>query len=224
MTTQPSIHVLKGEGGGLEGRERENSSNFSLSFPPILILAAGASKRMGRCKLTLPFGDALLITPVLQLARTLAQGMTVVVLPVNPAAGLQEEVERHGLLRVTAELAHKGQAESLKAGLREIICRWPDAPGVLVLLGDLPRLPEKAVRAVLDTFTENAQSAVVATYEGQRGHPVILPRAAFAAILELSGDTGAREVLQKFGPLLVDVNDSGVVFDVDEAVTYAKLT
>lgn len=181
---------------------------------------------MGRCKLTLPFRDGLLITPVLRLATECAPGRVLVVLPPDPAEGLVEEVTRWGCETVTATLARQGQAESLKAGIKAVAERWPDplkTQGVLVLLGDQPLVQTATVQAVLDVFAKHPECAVAAAFEGQRGHPVILPWAALQPVLGLFGDTGARQVLRQFGLRLVPVPDAGVVFDVDNPENYTAL-
>ena len=112
---------------------------------PGIILAAGLSRRMeGKCKLLLPFRGRAMVAHAARAA--LDGGLNPVVLVVGPhspsevaQACLKEASAENGRIRVaTAERAAMGQAESLKAGLTFMRKLAPDAPGVMVLLGDLP--------------------------------------------------------------------------------------
>lgn len=194
--------------------------------PPFLVLAAGASRRMGHCKLSLPWRDKgkqrtdYLITPTLRLTVALSQGRALVVVRPDATPELLAEIRRFGLSMVVADKAHEGQAESLKAGLRAVQQRWPDASGVLMLLGDQPLLSQKVVAGVLEAFAAQPAQAVAPICDGRRGHPVILPRAAFAPALALCGDTGGRELLESFGLRLVSTDDKSVYQDIDTLEEY----
>lgn len=178
---------------------------------------------MGRPKLTLPLGGGLLIGPVLELAAAVS-GAEAVFVVLRPGAEreLEQEVARRGLRAVVAERAAEGQSASLKAGVRAVAEAMPEARGVIVFLGDQPGLQESTVRAVLQEF--EAQSGMVPVapeFEGRRGHPVILPQRAFAAVQELGGDVGARDILQAFGLRAVPSSDRAVLQDVDTPEAYA---
>lgn len=195
---------------------------------PSLILAAGCSRRMGQPKLSLPLGSGVLISPVLDLATGVSGKENVfVVLRPEAEKELWNEVESRGLHVVTAEHAAKGQAESLKAGVQALQEFWKKeechkkgmAQGVLVFLADQPCLQPETVLAVVRAF--DGQNVLAPSFEGRRGHPVILPRRAFEAVSTLKGDTGAKEILQAFGLRLVPTSDRAVLHDVDTPEAYA---
>lgn len=183
---------------------------------------------MGQPKLSLPLGAGMVVSPVLDLAKEISGPESVfVVLRPEVENALKEEVERKGLQIVVADRAAEGQAESLKAGVkaveslvrfqRENVLEYAD--GALVFLADQPNLKRETAQAVVAAF--DGENAVAAAFNGQRGHPVLLPRRAFAAVLELKGDTGARQLLQGFGLRLMPSSDRAVLQDVDTPEAYA---
>jgi len=83
--------------------------------------------------------------------------------------------------------------------------------GMLLFLGDMPEVPEEAALAVLK---EAGGRPVAPSYRGRRGFPVYLPPSLRPKLLELSGDIGARGLIED-GCKLIPCDDPGVVRDVD---------
>jgi molybdenum cofactor cytidylyltransferase len=105
-----------------------------------------------------------------------------------------------------------GLASSLKAGLA---AAPRDAPGAIILLGDMPGIRPEAIDKILMAFENNpAALAVVPTYAGRRGNPVLLGRALFARVNKLEGDEGARRLLTA-----ADASRIAEIPFVDESVT-----
>ena len=168
---------------------------------PGIILAAGLSRRMeGKCKLLLPFRGRAMVAHAARAA--LDGGLNPVVLVVGPhspsevaQACLKEASAENGRIRVaTAERAAMGQAESLKAGLTFMRKLAPDAPGVMVLLGDLPLVDGDLVQRLASAFLaayheQNAPFCVVprAEREGRRGNPAVLHAGLFADVQRCGG-------------------------------------
>jgi molybdenum cofactor cytidylyltransferase len=107
----------------------------------------------------------------------------------------------------------EGMAASLRAGVAALP---PDAAGVIVFLGDMPRVPAAAPAALAAALRDGAMAAAP-EFEGRRGNPVGLGRHLFAAVAALTGDQGARRILDGLGPALrrIESLDDGVLFDVD---------
>lgn len=204
---------------------------------PGILLAAGFSRRMGgRCKLLLPLEGRPLVAHAARAA--LEGGLDPVVLVTGPhtppevrASCLAEEQGRqHKVFHVTtATRAAQGQAESLKAGLALVLELTPDAPGVMVLLGDQPLVDAPLIRRLASAFLtayherEHAFCAAPRAENGSRGNPVVIHAAFFAEVFRLSGDVGARSIV-KANPLL-DVSCSGdsCLADADTPEAYARL-
>jgi molybdenum cofactor cytidylyltransferase len=85
---------------------------------------------------------------------------------------------------------------------------------VVVTLGDQPRIASRAIAAVVAAHSDSPDAdAIRATYDGRPGHPVLLERSLFAAVSDLRGDTGARELLR--GARVTDVACDGLGDDAD---------
>ena len=111
----------------------------------------------------------------------------------------------------------QGLATSLRAGLAALPA---EATGALILLGDMPEASAATADALIAAFMAKPQAlAAVALYQGRRGNPVLLGRGLFGDVAGLSGDEGARGLLQGLPPeqiATVEVAESGVTRDVDE--------
>ena len=107
-----------------------------------------------------------------------------------------------------------GMASSLKAGLAALSA---DASGALIMLADMPRVTADDLSALLAAFHANKGQAIIrASAGGKRGNPVILPRAAFSQLSGISGDAGARALIESGAFAVVDVDiGPAAAIDVD---------
>jgi molybdenum cofactor cytidylyltransferase len=109
-----------------------------------------------------------------------------------------------------------GLASSLKAGVAALP---PDVAGVLVLLGDMPRVDAATLDRLIEAFAAHPQAlAVVPVRDGRRGNPLLLSHALFAALARLEGDEGARRLVAAADParvVEVAVESGGVTLDID---------
>ena len=159
-----------------------------------LVLAAGASSRMGRPKplLPLPGGSTLLRAATLPFLEAGLDEVIVVLgahaAQVRAEAGLPDDPR----LKVIDHPGWaEGQASSLRAGLAA--CGEPDA--VLIFLGDLHGLDTARVRRVIAAW--HGEPLVVPQAAGRPTHPVLVARPLFDELLALRGDVGARQVVER---------------------------
>ena len=179
------------------------------------MLAAGAGSRFGGGKLLAPHGDGVLLDGALRAAFA-APARSVTVVTGADAARVTAAARAFDPRAIIVHAG--GHAEGMGASLRTGIASLPaDAAGVFVFLGDMPRVPH-AVLAPLAAALAAGAPAAAPTFEGRRGNPVLLGRDLFPALLRLTGDEGARRVLQGLGTrlALIEAPDDGVLFDVDE--------
>jgi molybdenum cofactor cytidylyltransferase len=106
--------------------------------------------------------------------------------------------------------AERGMGASLAAGIEASA----DSEGWIVALADMPRIAVATVEAVARTLDGGA-SIVVPFYQGQRGHPVGFGPEHRDALMGLDGDTGARALLTSHQIARLDVDDPGILRDVD---------
>jgi CTP:molybdopterin cytidylyltransferase MocA len=162
-----------------------------------LLLAAGASRRLGRPKQLLRLGGETLLERVLRLAREAGAAPTVAVLGAHEAE-IRASVAFGDCVSVVNRDWEQGIATSIHAGLHALDKAAPDAPGALLMNCDQLRLTAAHLRALMETFTAQAGRAMVASaYAGAQGTPAVFPRDVFPELLALSGDRGARALFAK---------------------------
>ena len=193
-----------------------------------LILAAGGSRRLGAPKQLLTHGGETLVRRTLRLAAGACGPRTLLVLgahhpQVLAAAG--------GAVRyfVVNEHWQSGLASSLTLGLG---CLPDDCDGVLVLLADQPLVDEDDL-ARLTAAWRSRPEAIAASRYGSRaegggggeilGVPAIFPRRLFPELLALSGDRGARPVIERHRDAVVAVDCDHAVVDIDTPADAAAL-
>lgn len=164
-----------------------------MSDVSILIPAAGTSSRMrGTDKLLERLGGV----PMLAWQVRAAQACGVPVLVTVPAgdAGRARRAAIADLHPVIVEVADasEGIAASIRAGVE----RLGDADGVMILLADLPEIETTDLQTMIAAFQSAPGICRAIAEDGTAGHPVIFPREMFSDLLALSGDEGARRLLQ----------------------------
>lgn len=196
-----------------------------------ILLTAGMSARMGQPKQLLDWHGQPLVRHVVQQALVSNLAGLVVVTGFAAAATqaslASAEADNPVIpLYICFNPAYReGQATSLRAGLAELPA---DAQAVLVLLVDQPLVTPALMNQMLAAFQaqpSGATVAVVPTYRGQQGNPVLLSRALFAELRDLSGDEGARGVLRRHAQRVhwLPVDDPAVVMDADTPEQYQAL-
>jgi molybdenum cofactor cytidylyltransferase len=180
-----------------------------------VVLAAGSGSRFGGGKLLAPWRGGVLLDGALAAAFDApVRSVTVVTgaeaVRIGAAARAFEP-----RVRIVHAPDH---AEGMGASLRTAVASLPaDATGVFVFLGDMPRVPVSVLRPLAQALAAGSPAAAP-VFQGRRGNPVLIGRELFPELLRLTGDAGARSVLQSLGDrlALVDAPDDGVLFDVDQ--------
>jgi molybdenum cofactor cytidylyltransferase len=155
-----------------------------------IVLGAGASRRLGRPKQTLPLGGTTLLGWVVRAVE--ASSLDRVIVVVGGAAGEAAAGLGAGRATVVSNEAYaSGCASSLLAGL--------DAAGpcdaVMLLLGDMPGVDATVVDEVRADWDRHRPWAAVTDYRGDPGHPFVFSAGAFATLRGLHGDKAVWKVL-----------------------------
>jgi molybdenum cofactor cytidylyltransferase len=170
-----------------------------------IVLAAGASSRLGRPKQLLPFrGRPLLEATLEQVAAARLDEVVVVV--GGSAEAVLAAVQLHGARPVVNPDFLAGQSTSLRVGLAAVAER---AAAVVFILGDQPLQQPAVIDALVDTYGRTGAPIVAPTYNGRRGNPILFDRTLFGDLLTLTGDTGARPLLRARAELIQEVPVAG---------------
>ncbi len=151
-----------------------------------IVLAAGLSRRMGRFKLTLPWGETTVIGQVVGTLQAAGLGEIVVV------TGHRADAVRAALTGTCASLVHNPEyatremLSSIQAALAAL--HGSTAPAALLCLGDQPQMEVATVQAVLIAgAADDWGGIVIPSYQMRAGHPILLPRWLWPEILACSG-------------------------------------
>lgn len=179
--------------------------------PAVVVLAAGAGSRYHgtRHKLSEKLGGETVLVRTLR--NAIASEMSVVLviseLLIAEARGL---VAPEDMVVVDSRTQTVwGMGDSIAAG----VSIHASATGWLVLPADMPLVKPSSLRAVADALDQ--QPIAFAQYRGRRGHPVGFGAELFSELVMLRGDEGARRLLARYPTAAVELDDPGVLFDID---------
>ena len=197
-------------------------------MPPLLglVLAAGQSSRMGRPKALLQCPPSY-ETFVTRIIRTLRQGGVAEVAVVGRPGdvALQNEIAPHtpAVRYLENPAAELGQLSSIIVGIGH--AEAIGAGGVLLLPVDIPTVEPATVRALCEAFERGGAPLLRAAHRGRHGHPVIVARPLFAELRNADPAVGARAVFRRDPARVrdVEVDDPGILRDVDHPEDYARL-
>ena len=187
-----------------------------------LVLAAGQGRRMGANKMATEVAGKAMLRHVLQAAAaSQAEGLFVV-------TGHERETVEALAEGSGATLLHNadyaaGLATSLHRGLAALP---PEVEGVVVLLGDMPKVSAAAIDRLIAAFDPlEGRSLCVPTWQGKRGNPLLFARRFFAEVQAIQGDQGARQLLGEYPDEVaeVPVEEPGVLLDLDTPEAVAAL-
>jgi molybdenum cofactor cytidylyltransferase len=188
-----------------------------------VVLAAGKSERMGRPKMDLPWGET---TVVGQVITTLASSGVDEIIVVT--GGASDNVEA-ALKLLPSDLPVRTEYNpgyedgsmtlSVERGLRAIHDRHK---AVLIALGDQPQLEATVVRAILAEFKTTSTQLIVPSYNKHRGHPWLVGRSLWPALLNLNKTKTLRDFLNKFEDQIhyILVDTPSILQDLDTPADY----
>lgn len=185
-----------------------------------MILAAGRSSRFGGDKrqAILPDGHSMLEAVL----RRFHEAFDTVLLVAREhdefARGL---ADIHGAELVASEQADLGLGHSLACGAQALMGH-EGLDGVVIGLADMPAVRTATLIDIKEVLSARMRP-VVPVFQGQLGHPRGLPRDWFEALSHLTGDQGAKHLLDWRQAVAVHVNDGGVLLDADTPEDLARI-
>ena len=157
-----------------------------------VVLAAGASRRMGRPKQLLEYEGKPLLEAVLE--RVNASSLDDVVVVLGAAAAEIQERVSFGRARAIVNPDHSsGMASSLRAGLAAL---GPEVDRAVVILGDQPDIGAPMLDDLLALQASSRLPAAALDFQGITHPPVVLDRSLWPDVMSLEGDVGCRAVIR----------------------------
>ncbi|RED92209.1 nucleotidyltransferase family protein [Marinoscillum furvescens] len=184
----------------------------------VVVLAAGSSRRMGEPKQLLPYDSSVLLQHELQKVKELQLAFSVVVLGAN-ASQILQHIDVEGFEVVENTEWEEGIASSIRAGLKACEQHRPELEGVLIVLGDQPRIQAQQLHQIVCADSE----LVAASYAGQVGVPAYFGRRYFSELKQLTGDRGAKAVLMSHSHEIKMIEIPEAAMDIDTRQQYEEV-
>ena len=188
---------------------------------PAIVLAAGASSRMGEPKALLQSGGRTFVRRILDTLRD--AGVRDAIVVVRPDA--ENVIREISLAEVGRAIVNRdpgrGQLSSLVTALDAI--DDPRVVAALVTLVDVPLVSAATVEALLARAAQSRAPILRAAFRNAHGHPVIFKKDVFDALRRADPAVGAKAVLRAYAVEDVEVDDPGVIRDVDTPDDYRRL-
>lgn len=191
----------------------------------VVVLAAGLSSRMGRCKALLPWRNGTVLDAVLAAFTDLPMQSERILVVGRDRAAMDPIATRHGFCTVENPCPEDGQASSLRQGVAAL----GDVDGILCAVADQPLLEARYIRRMVDVFGKhggNRQRIVCPQYGDTRGgNPVIFGASWREDLMKVTGDVGGRAIVRGKGKAYVSYCPlpAEVGCDLDTPEEYAKM-
>ncbi len=183
-----------------------------------IVLAAGESRRMGTLKPLLPFGSGSVIEQVVRSLQACPIDAILVVVG-HRGAEIAAHLDGTGVSIVENPDYPRGMLSSVQAGLA---AADPSTTLFLIALADQPSIPPALIAHLIQLFDERRPGMLVPTFDGRRGHPLLIDARYRDEIATLNPDVGLRELLQRHpGELLLyPTSVEAIVRDLDTREEY----
>ncbi len=185
-----------------------------------VILAAGESRRMGRPKMSLPFGDCSIIERVVKNAVSSGISRTLVVLG-SDNEEIGNLIQDYPVEPVHNRQYRNGMLSSVQCGLQAV----PDkTDAVMVLLGDQPMIGSNVMDRMIEAYRKSGREIIVAMHQGKRGHPILFGSRYFREVMGYSEKSSLKDLIHTHPDDIqeVETNSPAILRDIDTEKDYRK--
>ena len=188
----------------------------------VMILAAGASTRMGRPKQLMMYRGKSLLRHTVDIALSSCCRPILVVLGAQ-AHGLRPQVNSLPVQTIENEHWSTGMGSSIQIGLKAILKINPDLEAVVILLCDQPLISPRLILRLIASYRQTAKPIVACEYDKTVGAPALFDHRLFTELMQLTGQTGAKQVLQQHKLEMATIPFPEGAIDVDTPSDYERL-
>ncbi|RNI27797.1 nucleotidyltransferase family protein [Rufibacter immobilis] len=188
----------------------------------IVILAAGASTRLGQAKQSLLYQGQTLLQRTLDVALSLGDARVVVVLGAN-AATIHPQLKTAEAEVIINPDWPEGMASSIRTGLSALVHLAPETSSALFLLCDQPFVTTSLLQQMTTALEKTEKGIVACSYQNTLGAPVLFSQKFFPQLMQLKGQEGAKKLLHKHPEQIETIAFPQGAIDIDTPSDYAAL-
>jgi molybdenum cofactor cytidylyltransferase len=188
----------------------------------IIVLAAGASKRLGKPKQLLLFQGETLLRRAAKTALASGCRPVFVVLGAN-AESLKQEIEELDVETVENSDWQSGMGASIQTGLQELLKSYPNLAGVILTVCDQPFVTAELITELARNFQSTDAPIVACYYKNTIGVPALFSRRYFPELITLKADNGAKKIIYEHLENVIKIPFESGVTDIDTEQDYMNL-
>ncbi|MCC5652809.1 nucleotidyltransferase family protein [Nostoc sp. XA013] len=188
----------------------------------LIILAAGASVRMGTPKQLLRYGEQSLIGHIVEVANASVCHPIIVVLGAY-SERIKPEINSEEVHIVENPLFGEGISSSIRVGIEALNLINKEAKAVVLMVCDQPFISPQLINQLVEVHETTLKPIVASQYANTLGVPALFNRTLFAKLTRLSGTDGARQIIKKYLGEVLAIPFSEGVFDLDTPDDYEQL-
>lgn len=188
----------------------------------VIILAAGASRRMGQPKQLIAFKGKPLLQNIIDNSQACSFATYVLVLGAH-SDEIQKAIDPGRFNVIINEDWEEGMASSIRKGVEGSLEINEELEHILVLLSDQPFVSSELIFEMIESHRQHGKLITACKYEDTVGVPAIFPRPLFQELCTLEGDRGAKVLINKYSDKLTVVPFEKGIIDLDKPEDYRKL-
>ena len=188
----------------------------------IILLAAGASKRLGRPKQLLTFSGNTFLQNSVRAASSSHAFTTIVVLGCD-SASMINKVNSNTHVVINPDW-QEGMASSIRNGIKSLLEEEPSAEGAILMTCDQPFVDAAVLNNLIEAHQRSGKPIVACAYQNTFGPPALFHKSLFSELLQLYGDIGARSVVKQHADDVEVISFPKGEVDIDTEADYEKLS
>ena len=188
----------------------------------IVILAAGASTRLGEPKQLLEYDHKNLLQRTIDAAVSSTANTVVIVLGAN-ADQISKEIDKSKTNVIINTEWEEGMASSIRNGLNELLFISPLTDAVILMVCDQPHISSQIINDLINKQKESGKTIVTCNYGEAFGPPALFHKSLFHELMHLKGDVGARKIIQHHNEDVTTVLFANGKIDIDTKEDYDAL-
>lgn len=188
----------------------------------VMILAAGEATRMGKAKMLLPFKKTTILAHLIE-EITLVEPNIIQLVTGYYHDLIQAQISTDKVDIIQNPDYSLGMSSSIQVGLTAMIKACPDLDFLVIVVSDQPYLNQSILLRLLTKQQQTAKGIIASSYNGIKGTPVLLSSAYFSHLYNLTGDKGARVILQQFPDDIATIEFENGALDIDTPEDYELL-